>query len=243
MCEPALELGVGRAQRRFRVDIEVAREIRRGKKKIANLLRQGRWRAAAQLGLDLGKFLADLGQHVPDVVPVESDLGRFLLQLECALKSWKDQRDAAQRPRRRLQWQTGRRARLGAQKLFLRLDPTPQRFDRVRVQIACAAEDVWMATDKLGCYRLDHAAEVEQSCLLRHPGMKGDLQKQVAELVSQVFDVAAFDRLCDFVGLLNRKRGNRRKRLFGIPRTTAYRITESSHYFNKALNVPRRLHR
>ena len=96
--------------------------------------------------------------------------------------------------------------------LLLGLDSPPERLDFVRSEIAGVAEHVGMAADELGGDRLDDAAEIEQPRLLRHAGVKDDLQQQIAELVAQIRDLAALDRVGDLIGFLDRDRGRSTRR-------------------------------
>ena len=63
--------------------------------------------------------------------------------------------------------------------------------------------------------------------LLGHARVEDDLQQQVAELVAQVFRVAALDGVGDLVGFLDRVRGDRREGLFEIPGTAAVGIAQA----------------
>src|SRR5208337_1337060 len=54
MAEAALEFGVGGAQGGLGLDLEMAGEVYRGEKEVADLVRELCGRAAADLGLDLG---------------------------------------------------------------------------------------------------------------------------------------------------------------------------------------------
>ena len=76
----ALELGVGAAERHFRIGVDVAREIDQREQEVAGLFRQLLRVVAIERGLDLVGFLADLVQHRARVVPVEADGGGLALQ-------------------------------------------------------------------------------------------------------------------------------------------------------------------
>ena len=60
-----------------------------------------------------------------------------------------------------------------------------------------------MAADQLVGDRLDHVAEGERAVLLGHAGVEDDLEQEIAELVAQVGEVAARDRVGDLVGFLD----------------------------------------
>ncbi len=47
--------------------------------------------------------------------------------------------------------------------------------------------------------------------------MKDDLQQQIAELVAQIREIAALDRIGDLVGLLDRVGGDGRVGLLEVP--------------------------
>ena len=102
--------------------------------------------------------------------------------------------------------------------LFLRLDLAPKRLDLGGRQIARIGENMRMAADQLGRDRLDHAAEIEMSGFLGHARMEDHLQQEVAKFVAQIGDVAAFDRIDDFIGLLDRIGRDRRESSVRDPR-------------------------
>ena len=79
------------------------------------------------------------------------------------------------------------------------------------------AEDMRMAADHLVGDRLDDVAESEFAGLLRHLRVIDDLQQQVAELLAQIVQVAARDRVGDLVGFLDRVGRDGRKVLLDVP--------------------------
>src|SRR5207247_3431991 len=81
--KPALEVGVGGAQRGFRIGAQMTGEIDHRKQEIADLAGQALLLAFFQRGLDLVGFLANFGEHSTRVVPVEADLRGF----PCSLRA------------------------------------------------------------------------------------------------------------------------------------------------------------
>ena len=58
----------------------------------------------------------------------------------------------------------------------------------------------------------------ERALLLGHAGVEHDLQQQVAQLVPQVVEIAARDRVGDLVGFLDRVGRDGREVLLQVPR-------------------------
>src|SRR5206468_2521218 len=82
--ETALELGVGRAQCRLRIGVEMAREVDDGEQEIADLAGKAIALTLHERALDLVGLLADFREQGVRIVPVEPDRRRLLLQLERA---------------------------------------------------------------------------------------------------------------------------------------------------------------
>jgi hypothetical protein len=76
-----------------------------------------------------------------------------------------------------------------------------------------------MPPDQLLGDRLHDVRKRERALLLGHPGVKHDLQQQIAELVLQVVEIAAADRVGDLVGFLDGVRRDVSKFLLQVPRT------------------------
>ena len=74
-----------------------------------------------------------------------------------------------------------------------------------------------MPTDELFGDRGHDVAEIECALLLGHPGVKHDLQEQVAQLVAKIVEIAARDRVGDLVGFFDGVRRDRCEILFQIP--------------------------
>jgi hypothetical protein len=99
-----------------------------------------------------------------------------------------------------------------------------------------------MAADQLGGQRLDDVAEGKGALLFGHPGMKNDLQQQVAQLIFQAREVTAGNGVRNLVGLLKRVGSNRPEILLEIPRATRSGRSERRHDLKQARNVAGRLH-
>ena len=98
------------------------------------------------------------------------------------------------------------------------------------------AEHVRMAAHHLVADRSDDVGEGERALLLRHARMEHHLQQQVAQLVLQVAQVAAVDRIGDLVGLFDRVRRDAGEVLFDIPGATALRIAQARHDGEQAVD-------
>ena len=75
--EAALELGVGAAERRFRIGIDVTREIDQRKHQIARLSRKPGLVAVIERSLDLVGFFANFLQDGAGIIPVKADRRRL----------------------------------------------------------------------------------------------------------------------------------------------------------------------
>src|SRR3954462_9329921 len=100
-----------------------------------------------------------------------------------------------------------------------------------------------MAPDELFAQRLHYIGKVERALLLRHTGMKNDLQEKVAKLLAQIYEIAARNGVGDLVGFLNRIGRDGREILVEVPRTARPRSTEGRHDLKKMGNVAGRAHR
>ena len=80
-----------------------------------------------------------------------------------------------------------------------------------------------MATEKLRRDALDHVAEIKRADFFGHAGVEYDLQQKVAKLVLEVEEIAACDRIGDFVSFFDGIRSNGRKVLLQVPRTSGAR--------------------
>ena len=147
MGEAALELGVGPAQGRLGVDVEVTGQVNGGEQKVTELFGQLFRRAIADLRFDLGDFLPQLGYHRANVVPVEPDFSGLLLEFQGA-------QECGQRQRTPLSAPVAASARmpadssLGARELLVGLDPAPEGLHRLGIEFAGITEDMRMPPDK-----------------------------------------------------------------------------------------------
>ena len=86
-----------------------------------------------------------------------------------------------------------------------------------------------MASQKFLGQRLHDVGERKGSLLLRHPGMEDDLQQEVAKLLAQVIEVTPRNRVGDLIGFLDRVRGDSRKILRQVPRTSTAGSAQRRH--------------
>ena len=78
-----------------------------------------------------------------------------------------------------------------------------------------------MPADQLCGDRLDHVADVEEAALGRHLRVIDRLEQEVAELVGEVLEVLALDRVSDLVGFLDRVVADGREILLEVPGAAA----------------------
>ena len=112
----------------------------------------------------------------------------------------------------------------------------------VRTEGLGVAEDMRVSAHEFSGDGFDDAAEIKQPCLLRHAGVKGDLQQKVAKLLAQIFRPSALDRVGHLIGLFDGERGDRGEGLLDVPRATVNRITKRRHDVDETADVAGRLH-
>jgi len=122
------------------------------------------------------------------------------------------------------------------------LDPIPKEFHIVRAEPARLAEDMRMPPQELLGDGLHHIAEIERALLLRHAGMKHDLQQQIAKLLAQVREIAARDRVRHLVGFLERIGRDRLEILLQIPGAAGAGRAQRRHDFDEPADVVGRFH-
>jgi hypothetical protein len=77
--------------------------------------------------------------------------------------------------------------------------------------------------------------------LLGHARVKRHLQKEIAEFVAQIGDIAALNRVSDFVCLFDRIGCDRRKVLLEIPGTAGDRRAQRGYDVDEGRDVTRGL--
>jgi hypothetical protein len=91
------------------------------------------------------------------------------------------------------------------------------------------AEHVRMTPDQLADDGARYVVEIEATLLLSHAGVEHHLKQEVAQLVPEVVQLAAFDRVGDLIGLLHRVRRDGGEGLLDVPGTTVHRIAQARH--------------
>jgi hypothetical protein len=89
---------------------------------------------------------------------------------------------------------------------------------------------------------LHHVGEFERALLLGHAGMKDDLQEQVSELVAQILQIAARNRVGHLEGFLDGVGCDGREVLFKVPWAPGLRGAQRLHDLDQAGNIARRFH-
>ncbi len=126
--------------------------------------------------------------------------------------------------------------------LLLRLDLLPHALGHAGAARLFVAEDMRMAADHLRGDGLDDVAEGEFAGLLSHLRMVDDLQQEVAELVAQIVEIAARNRVRHLVGLLDRVGRDGRKILLDVPWAAGRRRPQRRHDLDQPGNVLRGFH-
>ena len=157
---------------------------------------------APQLGEELGRLLAHLGDRTLEVGPVVADGGRATLDL------------AREQER-------GKRLRHVVEDAFaallLGLDRLPALAHapcRARLGVA---EDVWVPAHELFVYGPGDLVEVPFALLLEEQREEEHLEEEVAELVEELRGIVRERGVGDLVRLLDRVRDDRASRLLAIP--------------------------
>ena len=161
---------------------------------------------AGELGLDLGELLPHLRERAVEIGPVEADGGGAPLHLP-----------RLEQPGQRLRHvveDAGAPLLLGLD----RLPALPHAARRVGVRVT---EHVRVAADELGVDAARHRLEVADTLLLEQEGEEVGLEQEVAELVEQLGGVTGVGGVGDLVGLLDRVRDDRPRRLLPIPGAVA----------------------
>ena len=94
-----------------------------------------------------------------------------------------------------------------------------------------------MPADQLGSNGLHDVRKIERALLLRHASMENDLQKQIAQLVLQISQIVARDRIGNFIGFLERIGRNRAEVLLEVPRTSGARRAQRRHDFDQSGDI------
>ena len=122
--------------------------------------------------------------------------------------------------------------------LFLGLDAIPELGHMARGDDAVlVGEHMRVPADHLPRHRLDHVAEGERVLLLGHAGMIDHLQQEIAELVLEVVEIAARDRISHLIGFLDGVGRDRRKILLEVPWAAGDGRAQRRHHRNQARNV------
>ena len=99
-----------------------------------------------------------------------------------------------------------------------------------------------MAADELFGDGLDHAAEIEGALLLRHAGVEHDLEQEVAQLVAEIGEVAAGDRVGHLVGFFERVGRDGREILLQVPGAAGAGRAQRRHDLEEPGDVAGGLH-
>jgi len=156
--------------------------------------------------LQLAQLVVEIGERARRVGVLEVDRCRPTLELPRVEQGGQRLGDVVEDP-------------LAA--LLLGLDPFPVLADatgRARLDLA---EDVWMAGDEFFVDPRRDGGEVARAALVEQEREEVGLEKQVAELVLELCIVARERRIRDLVGLLDRVRDDRPRRLLPVPGAVA----------------------
>ena len=206
--EALLKLGIGFAQRSFRLNVKMTCEVNDREQQVAELL-QHPWMIA--LGIELGQFLVDLGARTGWIGPVEAGARGTALQLGRPFE------------RRKRQGNAGQGAFVGRYFALGGLDVLPAGT------VLGIAEDMRMTALELVADARDHVLEREMAGFVSHLRVEHDLELEIAEFVGERVHIVASDGVSDLIGFFDRIRGDGREALRAIPFAAAHRIAEAAH--------------
>ena len=86
-----------------------------------------------------------------------------------------------------------------------------------------------VAPDHLGCDAVSDRGKIEITAFLTDAGLKDDLQEKITQFIAEGFAAALFNRLSNFISFLDRIGGDTGMRLFQIPCTACFRMTQGGH--------------
>ena len=160
----------------------------------------------AQLGLELAELVLEVGERAGGVRVLEADRSRASLDL----------------PREQQRRQVlGHVVEDALAPFLLALDRLPVLTDSPGGLGLDVAEDVRVALHELRVHGARDRLEVARAALGQQEREEVDLEEQVAELVEQLLVGARERGVRDLVGLLDRVRHDRRRRLLAVPGTVA----------------------
>jgi len=204
----AFELSVGLTESFFRVDLQMACEVRDREEQVAELLVLG---VGLALAVKFLKLLIDLGSRPRGIRPIEPRPSGALLQFHRAIQRWKGRRHSVER------------AVLVLFLPFHRLDRVPTRgFPRI-------AEYVRVPALQLVANAPDDVIQGEVAQLLRHLRVEDDLELEIAELILEIVHVATVDGVGHLISFFDRVGRDRGERLLPIPFATELRIAKPVH--------------
>ena len=79
--------------------------------------------------------------------------------------------------------------------------------------------------------------EGKVALFLGHARVKHDLEQQIAKLAAQAIQIAAFDRIGDFIGFLDGIGRDRRESLCAVPFASRHRVPEPRHDAEEAVQA------
>ena len=186
--ETAREFRVGPRKARLRVELQFAREVRKGEEHIAQLVFKTIGIGRRKLRLKFTNLFIEFRKNRLGIRPVEADtsraLGEFLRPCE----------------RREIGGNAGQNARLPS---FGRLACFPE----ISRHIRCASEHMRVAAHHFVGNGFRYVSKVKEPSFFAKPRMIHDLEQKIAQFVRQRIVVLAGDRVGDFVGFLDRVGG------------------------------------
>ena len=240
--EAALELQVGRAQRRLGIDVEMAREIDHDEQQIADLARDLLAVAASRAPLRSRRSPRGSWRSPPSGRSSRSRPCRPSAAASSARVSAGRPADtpasAPSRPGAGVLPALARRAAFSSA-----LISSHWPVDLIRASSPC------LSPNTCGWRRISFSViawttsrKRERALLLGHAGVEHDLQQQVAEFVPQVVEIAALDRVGDLVGFLDGVGRDGREVLLEVPRAAGLRRAQRRHDGDQSGDVAGGLH-
>jgi Domain of unknown function (DUF1844) len=209
--EARSELLIRPAERGLRLDPQFSGEIRQGEEQIAHFFFRPVAGVSPERFGQLIHLLPDLRDDILGPGPVEAHgpdaSSDFVRAQERGQRAFHAAQD---------------RSAVTAGTLLVCFDLFPLRLDTARRQRPLSLENVRMSADELAGDCTQRISDGESPFVRAYLGEEDTFEDQVADLSLERLEVAAIDRVEDFVGFLQHVRPQRRERLLAIPGTATW---------------------
>ncbi len=227
IAEALVEFPGGFLERAFGVDIQLAGNVYQGEQHVAQFFLYRGGILGSQGGLKLVLFLPQLVQHGFDGGPVETHRGGLFLAALSLNEGGQGAGDAFQNA--------------DPVGLFRFLDALPVEFDGFGITHIGVAKHMGMAADQLGGNPGEDFADVELIFFLGDPGLKHDVQQQVAQFFAERLGIVVLNGFHRLIQFFDKVWHQALGGLFSVPGAAGNGIPQSGediHQFLKFFHKP-----